>query len=72
MYKVNILIKNFTASDSYREENVNFFSLWTARYMAREYASCIDVFNVDVIDNETGELMLNINRDGEVIWDSEG
>ena len=72
MYKVEILVEKFVPEHSYKKEIVKFFSLFTARCKARDYASCNDVENVDVIDEETGEVMLSLNYNGEVVWDSEG
>lgn len=72
MYNVEILVKKFVPEYSFKKEIVKYFSLWAARCMAREYASCNDVEKVEITDCETGEVMLTLDYDGKVIYDSEG
>ena len=55
-----------------RTEIVPYYSLWAARCWAREVIRCTDITNAEVIDTETGELMLHLSEDGDVRWDSEG
>ncbi len=71
MYNVEILVRKFASEYSFKE-TVKYYSLWAARCMAREYASCNDVEKVEIIDCETGELMLTLDYDGKVVYDSEG
>lgn len=72
MYSVYLSIKNMKTGDVCRTEIIPFYSLWGARCWARETIKCTDVTNADIIDTETGELMLSLSEDGDVAWDSEG
>lgn len=72
MYDVAISLWNMETQVIRCKEHVMFYSKWAARCRARDYASCIDVAHVDVIDAETGELILELDNDGKVIWDTEG
>lgn len=71
VYNIEITILNIQTYTTHKE-NVKFCSRWAARQMARKYADCMDVTNVEVVDTETGELILHLNADGKVIWDTEG
>lgn len=71
MYNIEITILNIQTYTT-RKENVKFYSRWAARQMARKYVECIDVTNVEVVDAETGELILHLNADGKVLYDTEG
>lgn len=72
MYEVELLIKNMRTGEVRRKEIVKMYSLWGARNWAREVIKCTDVTHVDIIDTETGEVMLSLSEDGFVTWDSEG
>lgn len=72
MYDVTISLWNMETQIIRCKEHVKFYSKWAARCRARDYASCIDVAHVDVVDAETGELILELDADGDVIWDTEG
>ena len=72
MYNVELLVKNMRTGEICRKEIVPMYSLWGARNWAREIIQCTDVTNVDIIDTETGELMLSLSEEGIVMWDSEG
>lgn len=72
MYNVELLVKNVKTGDICRKEIVKWYSLWGARCWAREVIECTDITNVDIIDTETGELMLSLSENGNVEWDSEG
>ena len=72
MYKVEITLWNLETHEIRCKEYVKFYSRWAARCRARDYASCIDVFHVAVVDDETGELVLELDTYGNVIWDTEG
>lgn len=72
MYEVNLAIKNMKTDEVCKVETVKFYSLWGARCWGRDVIRCTDVTNVDIIDEETGELMLSLSENGNVEWDSEG
>ena len=72
MYNVEILLWNPQSCEIRCKEITKFYSKWAARVRARDYASCVDVAHVSVIDNETGELILELDNDGSVLWDTEG
>ncbi len=72
MYNVELLVKNMRTGEVSRKEIVPYYSLWAARCWAREVIRCADITNAEVIDTETGELMLHLSEDGDVRWDSEG
>lgn len=71
MYNVTIQIINLQTFATHNE-TVKFYSRWASRKMAREYASCEDVLHVEIIDNTTGEIVLELGAKGEVLWDTEG
>lgn len=71
MYNVEINVKNMVTGDVCRKEIRKMYSLWGARNWSREVIECFDVDSVDIIDTETGELMLSLSEAG-VVWDSEG
>lgn len=50
-----------------RREYVNFYSLWTANQKAKEYAKCVDVIGLDIVDMETAEVM-TIYQHGKLTW----
>ena len=72
MYQVEISLWNLPICEIRCKEHVTFYSKWAARQMARKYAECIDVAHVEIVDCETGELILELDNDGKVIWDTEG
>ncbi len=72
MYNVTISLWNMETQQIRCKEYVMFYSKWAARCRARDYASCVDVAHVDVVDAETGELILELDNDGKVLWDTEG
>ena len=72
MYNVELSVKNMRTGEVCRKEIVPYYSLWSARRWAREVVQCADIANVDIINTETGELMLCLAEDGTVDWDSEG
>lgn len=72
MYQVEISLWNLQTYEIRCKEHVMFYSKWAARCRARDYANCLDVAHVDVVDAETGELILELDNDGKVIWDTEG
>lgn len=72
MYNVELLVKNMRTGKVSRKEIVPYYSLWAARCWAREVIRCTDITNVDIIDTETGEIMLSLSEEGDVVWDSEG
>ncbi len=71
MYEVQIEIRDILTEMSKRKEIVKMYSLWAARNYGRKVQDCLDVGTVDVIDTDTGEVMLSLHK-GEVLWDSEG
>ena len=71
MYNVEIEIRDTLTEMPIRKETVKMYSLWAARNYGRNIQHCLDVGTVDIIDTETGELMLSLHK-GEVLWDSEG
>lgn len=72
MYNVEISLWNMSTNQIRCKEITKFYSRWAARCRARDYASCIDVAHVAIIDDETGELILELDNDGSVLWDTEG
>lgn len=72
MYNVEITLWNVATLEIRCKETVKFYSRWAARTRARDYAKCVDVCHVLVIDNETGEIVLELDTHGEVLWDTEG
>lgn len=46
-----------------RTETVKFYSLWAANQKAKEWAKCIDVESLVIIDDETGEIMTQYEGD---------
>ena len=64
MYLMHIKLKN-------RTEIVKFYSLWSATIMAKEYATCIDVMGIEIVDNTTGELLLAMGGDGSYSYMSD-
>ena len=72
MYNVYLSVKNMRTGEVSRTEIVPYYSLWAARCWAREVIRCTDITNADVVDMETGELMLSLSEEGDVRWDSEG
>lgn len=71
MYNVEIEIRDTLTEMPIRKERVPMYSLWAARNYGRNIQHCLDVGTVDIIDTETGEVMLSLHK-GEVLWDSEG
>lgn len=71
MYNLELSILNLETGMVCRKEIVPFYSLWGARNFARKAQECKDVMDADVIDQETGEVMLHLSKDGS-FWDSEG
>lgn len=71
MYNVEIEICDVSTGVLRRKEIVKMYSLWAARNYGRKVQDCLDVGTVDVIDTDTGEVMLSLHK-GEVLWDSEG
>jgi len=71
MYDMQIEVLNHETAAVCRTEHQSWYSLWAARNYARKIQACVDVGTVDIIDNETGEVMLSLHK-GEVLWDSEG
>lgn len=71
MYNVELLVKNMRTGDVCRKEIVQMYSLWGARCWARDVMKCSDISHVDIIDMDTGEVMLSLSEEG-VEWDSEG
>lgn len=72
MYNVEISLWNISTCEIRCKEITKFYSKWAARCRARDYASCIDVAHVAIIDDETGELILELDNNGSVLWDTEG
>lgn len=50
MYQVVVCMEN-------RHEYVDFFSQWAASVKAHDYAKCVDVERVYIINKETGEVL---------------
>lgn len=71
MYHLELSVINMESGAVCRKEIVPFYSLWAARNYAREAQKCADIMDADVIDQETGEIMLHLSKDGS-FWDSEG
>ena len=71
MYNVELTIVNVVTGIPTHKETVKMYSLWGARNWARDVMKCADVNYVDIIDTETGEVMLSLSDRG-VEWDSEG
>lgn len=71
MYNVELRIINVVTGDVTHKEAIKMYSLWGARNWARNVMKCADVNHVDIIDTETGEVMLSLSDQG-VEWDSEG
>ena len=71
MYNVEIEIRDTLTEMPIRKEHISMYSLWAARNYGRKIQHCLDVGTVDIIDTETGEVMLSLHK-GEVLWDSEG
>lgn len=55
MYTVIVSTENY-------EKEINFFNSQTAINKAIEYANCIDVLSVMVVNGETGEIGLALVR----------
>ena len=72
MYNVDLAMGNGIDMIVTRVEHILFHSRWAARQYARKVIECIDVYHVTIIDNETGEIVLELNNDGSVEWDTEG
>ena len=71
MYEIQIQILDVLTEMPKGKQIVNMYSLWAARNYGRKIQNCLDVGVVDIIDTETGEVMLSLHK-GEVLWDSEG
>lgn len=56
-YTVTITCLNMRTLDPCRKETVEFRSLFAAKEFATKVNRCVDVSNVDVVDNSTGEIM---------------
>lgn len=56
-YEVTVFVKNMRTGDVCHKERINFFSDFTAVLMAQKYEKCADVAKVEVISNETGEVI---------------
>jgi hypothetical protein len=48
-----------------RKSEVKFFSEWAARVKAKDWYGCYEVFSVEVISAETGEVIYYHNCDEE-------
>lgn len=71
MYGYTVTVKHFnvkTGED--RTTKIRFFSAWAARVKAKDYFTCWDVESVEVICDDTGELIYY--HDAKEEWDSEG
>lgn len=71
MYNIELLMINVKTGEFSHKETITMYSLWGARNWARHVMSCIDIVHADIIDTETGEVMLSLSEAG-VEWDSEG
>ncbi|MBQ0125427.1 MAG: hypothetical protein KBS59_03780 [Clostridiales bacterium] len=69
-YNVCITVMSMVNANGHKE-NIPFKSKWSARYMAKKYFSCIDVEEVLVTDELTGEVIYSNEKGGEE-YDSEG
>ena len=57
MYDVNVKLEN-------RTEIVPFYSFWNAVRMSAKYGNCVDVFEVNIIDAQTGEILVTLDKFG--------
>lgn len=65
-YTVTITCRNMRTFDPCRKEYVTYRSLFAAKEFATKVADCVDVCNVDVMDNTTGEIMWYKSENGEI------
>lgn len=72
MYDICLGLKNMRTGETRCKEHVKMYSLWGARCWARKVIQMIDVNFAEIVDEETGEVMLTLNEDGTTAWDSEG
>ncbi len=72
MYNVDLAMCNGMDTVITHVEHIPFYSRWAARKYSREVIKCIDVYHITIMDMETGEIVLELNNDGSIEWDSEG
>ena len=72
MYNVDLAMGNGMEMVVTRVEHISFYSKWAARQYARKVIKCIDIYHVTITDMETGEIILELNNEGSIEWDSEG
>ena len=48
-----------------KKSEVKFFSEWAARVKAKDWYGCYEVFSVEVISTDTGEVIYYHNYDDE-------
>lgn len=56
-YTLNVYVRSINSPKPNRVEKVCFYSLFAAAHTAEKYIKCVDVCKVEIIDNETGEVM---------------
>lgn len=57
-YEMVISIKHPVTGKRSHDERLTFKSLWAAKQYAQNIRKmCVDVMGIDIIDNETGEIM---------------
>lgn len=71
-YHIEINIFNLIPdhSPARRREIVVVKSLFAAKYLARQYMTCVDVESVEIINQITGEIVMTCEH-GEVVYEPE-
>lgn len=57
IYSVNVDVRNMETGNILRKDTIMYHSLDAAKTAAKRIAQCIDVANVEVMDENTGEIM---------------
>lgn len=68
-YTVEVVLLSPNTEREWREV-IPFKSPFAAKYMARKYAECVDVEELDIVDQTTGEVITHYHSD-KLIWDNE-
>lgn len=71
-YHIEINIFNLIPDDSPARlrEIVVVKSPFAAKYLAREYMTCVDVESVEVVNQITGEIIMTCEK-GKVVYETE-
>ena len=67
MYQITVkFYKNYPTCENIQTARHIYYGSFAALYMGKQFASCMDVISVDVVNMETGELLYYKLECGEI------